>query len=53
MLLKSVHRFKGNIYEVTGVCGNKYIGSTLNYKSRQYNHLSKGEFSNSKKSLIV
>ena len=49
MILKSVNRFKGYIYEVTGECGNKYIGSTLNYKNRQYNHLSKGEFSNSKK----
>ncbi len=47
-MLKSIYRFKGHIYEVTGKCGNKYIGSTLNFKSRQYCHLSKGEISNSK-----
>ena len=47
-MFKSIYRFKGHIYEVTGKCGNKYIGSTLNFKTRQYCHLSKGEISNSK-----
>ena len=42
-MFKSIYRFKGHIYEVTGNCGKKYIGSTLNFKSRQYCHLSKGE----------
>lgn len=48
-MLKSVYRFKGYIYEVTGKCGKKYIGSTLNFKNRQYSHASKREFSNSRK----
>ena len=47
-MLKSVNRFKGFIYEVTGACGKKYIGSTLNYKNRKYCHLSNREFSNSR-----
>ncbi len=47
-MLKSVYRFRGYIYEVTGQCGKKYIGSTLNYKNRKYAHLSKREFSNSR-----